>query len=252
LRRATCGHCGCEFESIKPRIYCTKACTRKAMDAKKQKRARISRVAIPVKRCSQCSADFHPASVHHTKFCTPACKKRWHNDALLKPARDAAAVRQQQRQVAALLRLRATQEKQEAKANRKAAEAIAKAMLANRSCEDCGCQVGSARHLCPQCAKQRARRQKAISRDARKAMLRVASVESVDPIKVFERAGWKCYLCGCPTPKELRGTYESNAPELEHVMPLSKGGAHSYANTDCACRACNLEKSDLTLDELLA
>ena len=64
-------------------------------------------------------------------------------------------------------------------------------------------------------------------------------VETVDPLGVFERDGWRCQLCGARTPKERRGTYHDRAPELDHILPLSKGGEHSYANTQCACRRCN-------------
>ncbi|WP_369913890.1 HNH endonuclease [Xanthomonas sp. NCPPB 3005] len=59
---------------------------------------------------------------------------------------------------------------------------------------------------------------------------------------MFEAEGWCCYLCGCDTPRELMGSAEPNAPELEHVIPLSKGGTHTRDNVRCACRACNLNK----------
>ena len=66
--------------------------------------------------------------------------------------------------------------------------------------------------------------------------------ENVDRIVVFERDGWTCYLCGKPTPKEKMGTREHDAPEQEHVIPLSHGGSHCYANVRCACHACNKAK----------
>ena len=68
--------------------------------------------------------------------------------------------------------------------------------------------------------------------------------ESVDPFKVFDRDGWVCQMCGVPTPRELRATWEDNAPELDHIIPLSKGGPHTYKNTQCSCRKCNQRKSD--------
>ena len=37
---------------------------------------------------------------------------------------------------------------------------------------------------------------------------------------------------------------EPLSPELDHIHPVSKGGAHSYANTQCLCRQCNAGKSD--------
>lgn len=70
------------------------------------------------------------------------------------------------------------------------------------------------------------------------------TIKYVDPFEVFERDGWSCQLCGCSTPKSLRGTYEPNAPELDHIIPVSKGGAHTEKNLQCLCRACNIAKSD--------
>lgn len=68
--------------------------------------------------------------------------------------------------------------------------------------------------------------------------------ESVDPIKVFIRDGWHCQLCGKKLNRKDRGTIKDNAPELDHIIPLSKGGEHSYRNTQCACRKCNIDKSN--------
>lgn len=89
-----------------------------------------------------------------------------------------------------------------------------------------------------------------ISKAKRKAVLKSAKVESVDPFKVFERDGWECQLCGIKTPKSKRGTYDDNAPELDHILPLAKGGEHSYKNTQCACRKCNGLKSDKPMGQL--
>ena len=66
--------------------------------------------------------------------------------------------------------------------------------------------------------------------------------EPVSETTVFERDGWKCGACGISTPKELLGTMEPNAPSLEHLYPISLGGAHSYKNCALSCRACNSNK----------
>lgn len=65
---------------------------------------------------------------------------------------------------------------------------------------------------------------------------------SVTPIRVFERDGWKCQLCGTPTPASAKGRLKRNSPELDHVIPLSQGGGHTWDNVQCACRACNAAK----------
>lgn len=67
---------------------------------------------------------------------------------------------------------------------------------------------------------------------------------------VFERDGWRCGICRIETPRSLSGRRLHNSPELDHVVPLSRGGAHSKANTRCLCRSCNLTKGVSTDAEL--
>lgn len=68
--------------------------------------------------------------------------------------------------------------------------------------------------------------------------------EYINPIKVFVRDGWRCQLCGKQLSKKNRGTIKDNAPELDHIIPISKGGGHLYINTQCACRKCNSDKGN--------
>jgi len=70
------------------------------------------------------------------------------------------------------------------------------------------------------------------------------SYETVDPIKVFMRDGYRCQLCNIKLNKKNRGTNRDDAPELDHIIPLSKGGEHSYRNTQCSCRKCNMDKGN--------
>jgi hypothetical protein len=132
-----------------------------------------------------------------------------------------------------------------------------------KACRDCGDVVAKWAQRCEPCRlkAKSARKQKAkhspsvrVSRAASKASykirLRQATVERFDPFDVFERDGWRCHMCGIKTPKRLRGTYEDNAPELDHIVPLAAGGDHSRRNTACSCRKCNIAKSDKPLGQL--
>jgi hypothetical protein len=74
--------------------------------------------------------------------------------------------------------------------------------------------------------------------------------ETVNPIKVFERDGWVCKQCGIETPRSKRGTQEQDSPELDHIFPISRGGAHSYSNTQLLCRKCNSQKGNKVISEL--
>lgn len=68
--------------------------------------------------------------------------------------------------------------------------------------------------------------------------------EYINVFKVFRRDGWHCQICGKATPKKNRGTCYPNAPELDHRIPMSKGGGHLYSNVQCVCRRCNGQKSN--------
>jgi len=54
---------------------------------------------------------------------------------------------------------------------------------------------------------------------------------------IFARDGHRCQYCG--------GTAES----IDHVIPRSRGGPHSWDNVVAACRPCNSRKQDRLLHE---
>jgi 5-methylcytosine-specific restriction endonuclease McrA len=89
-----------------------------------------------------------------------------------------------------------------------------------------------------------------IGKTFRRARLHTDDAEAVNPMAVFARDKWRCHLCGARTPRKLRGTYDDRAPELDHITPLARGGAHTYVNTACACRRCNQEKGDSMVGQL--
>lgn len=124
-------------------------------------------------------------------------------------------------------------------------------------CEDCGVEFcptygHSSAALCAPCAVGRARAHRLTAKVLRRTRLKLATIERVDPLVVFDRDGWTCQLCGVATPKEKRGTYDDDAPELDHIVALAAGGEHSYRNTQCACRKCNGLKSDSSAESYAA
>jgi hypothetical protein len=63
----------------------------------------------------------------------------------------------------------------------------------------------------------------------------------VNKIAIFERDNWICQLCHTPTVKELRGTLDPRAPEVDHKDADRKNNDPS--NLQCTHRACNRRKS---------
>lgn len=69
----------------------------------------------------------------------------------------------------------------------------------------------------------------------RRARIRNAQIERVDFDRILARDGWICHICGgFMLPSEL---------SFDHIVPLSKGGAHSEENLSPAHLICNKGKS---------
>lgn len=77
----------------------------------------------------------------------------------------------------------------------------------------------------------------------RKGRLKEAFVEVVSRPILYARDNWVCGVCGKDVDK-----YEEHpspwSPSLDHIVPLSKGGEHSYKNCQLAHLRCNLQKGD--------
>lgn len=54
---------------------------------------------------------------------------------------------------------------------------------------------------------------------------------------VFARDGWTCQYCGAA------------AENLDHVVPRSRGGTHTWENVVAACRRCNSRKENRLIED---
>lgn len=68
---------------------------------------------------------------------------------------------------------------------------------------------------------------------------------------VFLDDEYVCYLCEEQLDPDSRHP-NPKSPTIDHVVPLSKGGADARNNVRTACLQCNLRKSNLDLDFYLA
>lgn len=88
------------------------------------------------------------------------------------------------------------------------------------------------------CAKRRqAKRNR--KHNTRAAM---AHADKFSDWQLFSRDRWKCQLCGCKVRKIAGKTNYNDEATVDHIIPLSRGGKHSMANCQTACRACNTLK----------
>lgn len=68
---------------------------------------------------------------------------------------------------------------------------------------------------------------------------------------IAARDKWKCSLCGNRVLKSKKAPHPLS-PSLDHVIPLSKGGAHDPVNVSLAHLGCNVAKNNRGGGEQLA
>lgn len=253
FKRRPCPVCGTEF---KPRREGSEFCSRECVNVRRREMAEAKRQ----RECEWCGAGFvmrNPSGraragmTDEGRFCSAKCMYS-------SRSAKAAAAAVQERIVFLLARrrecgtcgqvftARILTQVYCAEACRPSAH-YEPVRLAPRACKGCGAMFeprnGYNTTFCSDaCGKRHAR--KVLGNKARKRAKRYgAKYEPVNVLKVFERDGWRCGLCGRKTIKAKRGTCHPRAPELDHIVPISQGGEHSYRNVQCACRQCNGAKA---------
>lgn len=115
-----------------------------------------------------------------------------------------------------------------------------------KHCVDCGTEyIGSTNaQYCDKCKHIRAKKHKGKQPSRHKIEQRAKAkgvhVQHVNRLLVYKRDKYTCYLCGC---KVVRSKdYRPDQATLDHVIPLDKGGPHTYENVKTCCHKCNSEK----------
>jgi predicted nucleic acid-binding Zn ribbon protein len=226
-RQATCRTCGAQLPHTekrgRPRKFCSTECLR------------FQKPALHDRKCAVCGKAFVTAKPNQ-RFCSGECYRYQCNR-----RQRVRTYPPTNRQIADSLRVFVRVVIPERKPMQ--------GPPAPRVCA-CGHLLLKGCRLCVNCkAKRRAVWMKTI-RKANKMRKRGATVEMVNDLIVLARDGWRCHLCGVKTPSRLRGTYDDRAPEVDHIVPIAAGGEHSYRNTACACRRCNIAKGARPLGQL--
>lgn len=73
-----------------------------------------------------------------------------------------------------------------------------------------------------------------------------SDAEQINVLAVFERDNWVCQICG----EDVDPTVEHPDPlskSLDHIVPLSQGGGHTWDNVQLAHLVCNMSKGNRIL-----
>jgi 5-methylcytosine-specific restriction endonuclease McrA len=81
------------------------------------------------------------------------------------------------------------------------------------------------------------------SQHRRRVRLKFAGVEYFYVEDIFERDKWICALCGQPVDPSLKNPHPQSK-SIDHIIPVSKGGAHTMENVQLAHLVCNIRKGN--------
>ena len=117
---------------------------------------------------------------------------------------------------------------------------------AGPSCDECGSDlVAAANHrtvtmIRRYCSSACCNRAKCRRRRVARAGLPVERYAAAD---VFQRDGWVCRLCDEPVDRDARWP-EGRCATIDHVLPVSLGGADVLDNVQTAHFSCNISKGN--------
>lgn len=156
----------------------------------------------------------------------------------------AEAERQRQQEKKEQERLRKEREREE----RFWSQDFTQSALSFRICAYCG-----APHLRTnaKCCSEECSRKYANSKGDRRVRRMRKGDKSISLKKLYLRDGGKCWICGnkcdfndCRHDENGNFIVGSMYPSIDHVYPISKGGAHSWDNVKLAHHYCNTLKND--------
>lgn len=181
-------------------------------------------------KCKHCGTvkDYPCASVrkgYQTIECSGCKRKKREQEA------EEKRIRQRQRLIDATLKAEEARQKEKAKWH---------------PCPVCGAITNRPKYCCEKCADDHKERLKDARRRTR---IKDATIDVDISLKaVYERDKGICYLCGKPCDwndfKYIENYFVvgKNYPSIEHVIPLSRGGLHSWDNVRLAHHRCNTIK----------
>lgn len=242
---AECNRCGAGFRPIHGnQRYCTRRCQK----AGERERYQAKRVPMA---CAHCAEEFMGRrwgknSDHQHRYCSKTCEYEAKAIRFGTPCKHGYPSRN-----SCPMCPRPSSRKPRAPACRVSQRPFTRRWVAGR-CLECGTHfIGRAHALWPArfcsdaCIERVARRRYRAKHgrlDGRKRARHYGvAYEPISRTKVFERDGYHCMLCGVKT-KASAKVPDPLAPTVDHILPMSKGGAHLYTNVQCACFQCNTRK----------
>lgn len=239
-----CEQCGKEFDPRwKDNRFCSLECS--------QEYIRQTMTTRKMQNCIVCGKPFLGEAYRESKYCSRECYKAdWHNAHKEKKPRvrsaESIAKQKEREQRKAQEKAQAADRKKEQKEIKKLCAILRKRekQLQTCVCQECGREFHptTSRQVCcsKRCQNKRTNRMKD------KRIYQNGTPDcSISLTRLYMRDMGVCALCG----RHIDFDGDSNGahyPSIDHIVPLSKGGIHSWDNVQLACRECNTAKGNKT------
>lgn len=91
------------------------------------------------------------------------------------------------------------------------------------------------------CSAECSRLRKRSADNYRRSVMAGAEAERFSDLEIFERDKWRCGLCGGRVSKAFRYP-DIGAATIDHILPIARGGGHTWSNVQLAHFGCNTKK----------
>lgn len=114
-----------------------------------------------------------------------------------------------------------------------------------RFCKYCNCEIKNQyKKVCKNCTLDRKKNAARLY----KQKIKISKIEPINSKILFEKDNWTCRMCG--TKVQKFNIYANDAAEVDHIIPISRGGTHTWDNVQTLCKICNVKKSNKTTNNL--
>ncbi len=236
----TCKYCGQTFKKIYgSEVYCTVECREIAT---KENKKENRKVIHPPRECKHCGKTFMPTNGKQIYCCKTCADNHKYCDGLYGQEREQR--KKENRSIAA-------KKREDTRRKTHPPKPKLESKWYTGTCKVCGKEFTTRNPRQKTCSKECGKRLS----NARKQH-RIPKEQIIDKDitleSLYKRDSGVCYLCGgvCDwSDKDTeKNTVGANYPSIDHIVPISRGGLHSWGNVRLAHFRCNVQKSDTLIE----
>ncbi|NCB03846.1 MAG: HNH endonuclease [Spirochaetia bacterium] len=121
--------------------------------------------------------------------------------------------------------------------------------IMNSVCQECGKtfsykvmnRVKELKYCSEKCRKKSGKRN---SKHKRRCIMKELPKENISIVAIMKKYRNTCQVCGCKVHRSNGKDWSPNIATIDHIVPIAKGGTHTYDNVQLLCAMCNTRKSD--------